>query len=58
MSEYTNKTKEELVKLVAAKRAAIRAFHIARLGGRVKNVKEAHNARKDIARILTAVNAQ
>ena len=51
-------TKTELVKTLAEKRAAIRAFAISRMGGKVKNVKEAKNNRRDIARILTAVNAQ
>lgn len=58
MSEYTTKTKEELLKELATKRVALRNFHTSRLGGKVKNVKEGKNLRKDIARILTAVNAQ
>lgn len=58
MSDYTNKTKEELSRLVAEKREALRVFRFAMAGGKVKDVREGGKIRKEIARILTAHNAQ
>ena len=58
MTEYNKMTKEQLIKTLAEKRVALRAFAISRMGGKVKNTKEAKNNRRDIARILTAVSAQ
>ncbi len=49
---------EEVRKLVAEKREALRKFRFAVTGGRVKNIKEGRALRKEIARALTAVNAQ
>ena len=56
MSEYTNKTKEELTRLVAEKREALRAFRFAMAGSKKKNVKEGKMLRKEIARLLTELN--
>lgn len=53
MSDYTNKTKEELTRLVAEKREALRAFRFAMSGSKTKNVKEGKRLRKEIARLLT-----
>ncbi len=58
MSEFAKKTKDELLKLLDEKRQALRAFKTNRLAGKVKNVKEGRSVRKDIARILTVLNAQ
>jgi ribosomal protein L29 len=57
MTEFTNKTKEELLKALAEKRVALRNFRTSLMGGKAKNVKEGHTAKKDIARIMTALNA-
>ncbi len=58
MTEYNNKSKGELVKALVEKRKALRDFAISRMGGKVKNVKEGLTSRRDIARIMTALNAQ
>ena len=54
--DYKDKTKEELHRLVAEKREAVRAFRFAMAGGKRKNVKEGKMLRKEIARILTALH--
>ncbi len=53
MSDFKNKTKEELNKTLAEKRIALRTFRFNISGSKVKNVKEGMNLRKDIARIMT-----
>jgi ribosomal protein L29 len=58
MNEFNNKNKDELKRLLVEKRKALHDFRFAFAGGRVKNVKEGKVARKDIARILTAMNLQ
>lgn len=58
MNEINNKTKEELKHLLVEKRKALHDFRFAFAGGKVKNVKEGKNARKDIARVLTAISMQ
>jgi ribosomal protein L29 len=56
--DYKSKTKEELTRLVAEYREKLRAFRFAMAGGKVKNVKEGHALRKEIARMLTEIKAQ
>lgn len=46
----------ELVKALAEKREALRAFRFAASGAKNKNVKEGALLKKDIARILTALS--
>ena len=58
MNEFNGKNKDELKKLLVEKRKAIHDFRFAFAGGKVKNVKEGRVARKDIARILTAISLQ
>jgi ribosomal protein L29 len=55
-SEIKNKSAEELNKMLAEKREAIRKFRFGVAGSRVKDVKEGRNARRDIGRILTELN--
>ena len=56
--DITTKTPADLVKLVAEKREALRLFRFGSAGAKAKNVREGRNIRKDIARILTALNAK
>jgi ribosomal protein L29 len=56
MNEFNNKNKDELKKLLVEKRKALHDFRFAFAGGKVKNVKEGKFARKDVARILTAMS--
>ncbi len=54
--EITNKTQADLAKMLSEKREALRVFRFGAAGAKTKNVKEGRAIRKDIARILTAVN--
>ncbi len=57
MKDFKNKTEKELKALLAEKRVALRNFRFSIAGSKIKNVKEGYGLRKDIARILTLVNA-
>lgn len=48
----------DLSKKLAEKRAALRGFRFDVAGSKIKNVKEGHNLRKEIAQIMTALNAK
>lgn len=56
MSKKTNtfskETPEELTKLLAERREALRAFRFSMKGSRIRNTKEGMKLRKDIARLL------
>jgi ribosomal protein L29 len=56
MNEFNNKSEGELKKTLVEKRKALHDFRFAFAGGKVKNVKEGKAARKDIARVLTAIS--
>jgi ribosomal protein L29 len=56
MKDLIKKTEKELTVMLKEKREALRAFSFGLSGGKVKNVKEGSNLKKDIARILTAIN--
>ena len=51
--EMNDKSPKELNTLLSEKRIALRAFRFAVSGSNVRNVKEGHALKKDIARILT-----
>lgn len=57
MKDFKNKTEKELKALLGEKRVALRNFRFSVAGSKVKNVKEGHVIKKDIARILTALTA-
>ena len=54
--QLREKKEEELKKLLSDKREKLREVKQNLASGRVKNVKEARNIKKDIARILTILN--
>ncbi|MBP6858706.1 MAG: 50S ribosomal protein L29 [Candidatus Pacebacteria bacterium] len=56
--DLTTKTPADLMKLVSAKREELRLFRFGGAGAKAKNVKEGRDIRREIARILTALNAQ
>ncbi len=56
IKEITNKTASDLSKLLGDKREALRVFRFGTAGAKTKNVKEGRVIRKDIARIMTALN--
>lgn len=58
MSEFSKKDKPELLKIVADKREALRAFRFGGAGSRTRNVREGRVLRRDIARVLTELRAR
>ncbi len=56
MKELINKTEKELGQLLKEKKEALRVFRFALSGGKTKNIKEGMNLKKEIARIMTALN--
>lgn len=54
--ELKDKKSIDLEKLVAEKKESIRTIRSNTSGSKTRNVKEMHNLKKDIARILTAMN--
>jgi ribosomal protein L29 len=58
MKDISNKTQADLAKLASDKREFLRVFRFGAAGAKTKNVKEGRAIRKDIARIMTAMNAK
>lgn len=58
MTELMKKTTAELSKLLADKKESLRAWKFGLAGSKSKNMKEGLATRKEIARILTAINAK
>lgn len=58
MSVYSGKTKQELRRTLFKEREKLRLFRFAMAGGKTKNVREGAVIRKEIARLLTEINAQ
>ena len=57
-SDTKQKSEKELQKDLASKREALRAFRFGISGSKTKNIKEGKNTKKEIARILTELNAR
>ena len=57
-SDWKGKDANALKTALAEKREALREFRWSISGSKVRNIKEAHNIRKEIARILTEQKAQ
>jgi len=55
---FKNKSEKELRTILKDKRNSLRDFRFKISKGKAKNVKEGRNLKKDIARILTALNAK
>ena len=56
MNDILKQSPAELSKLLADKRESLRAWRFGLTGSKVKNIKEGSATKKDIARILTAIN--
>ena len=56
MTDIKKKTAEDLKRLVSEKKEELRSFRFGLSGSKVKNIKEAKNTKKDIARILTVLS--
>lgn len=54
--ELKNKSRDELTKELDEKRIILRDMRFGLAGSKSKNVKEQKMVKKDIARILTAIN--
>lgn len=55
---YKNKQEKELIEILKDKRNSLRDFRFKISKGKVKNVKEGRNLKRDIAKILTALKAE
>jgi len=58
MKDIKSKTEKDLQKELSKKRELLREFRFGLSGTKVKDVKEGANIKKDIARILTELNAR
>jgi ribosomal protein L29 len=58
MKDLIKKTEKELVAMLKEKREALRVFRFALSGSKTRNIKEGNNIKKEIARIMTAINAK
>ena len=58
MAGIKDKSVESLHAELSEKREALRTFRFGGAGSRSRNVREGRNLRKDIARILTELNAR
>lgn len=56
--EIKDKNDKDLAKLLDEKRIAVREFRFGVHGSRARNTKEGRNDKKDIARILTEMQAR
>ncbi|MDE2037677.1 MAG: 50S ribosomal protein L29 [Patescibacteria group bacterium] len=56
--DISSKTPADLAKMLAEKRESLRAFRFGTAGSKEKDVKAGRALRKDIARIMTALNAK
>ena len=57
-NDFKKYSVEDLHKEITDKREALRTFRFGSAGSRSRNVREGRNLRKDIARLLTEVNAR
>ena len=58
MADISNKTVEVLQQELSEKREALRTFRFGGAGSRSRNVREGRTLRKEIARLLTEINAR
>ena len=58
MKELRKKSVRDLEKLLKEKREELRAFRFSSAGSRTRNVREGRTTRKEIAQILTELNAR
>lgn len=56
MKDLIKKNTKELNTMLAEKRVALKNFRFSVAGSNTRNVKEGNGLKKDIARILTAMN--
>ena len=57
-TSFKDHSSEDIAKLVSTKREALRGLRFSAVGSKNKNVKQARNLRKEIARALTEASAR
>ena len=57
-TSYKGKSREDLIKALNDKREELRSFAFGMAGAKTRNVNAGSQARKEVARILTELNAQ
>ena len=57
MKDIISKTPADLNKILTEKKEALRVFRFGTVGAKTKNVKEGRAIRKEIAQIMTVLNA-
>ncbi len=55
-SELTQKDKKELEKMINEKKEKLRQMRFNLVSGKVKNIREIREVKKDIAKMLTKIN--
>jgi len=55
MTEFKDKTKKELEKMLDDKQIALKNFRFGISGSKIKNMCEGRNLKKEIAQIMTAL---
>ena len=58
IKDSNKKTSAELEMMLIDKKEALRKFRFGVSGSKIKNTKEGHNLRKEIAKILTTINSE
>lgn len=58
VKEFEKETAETLQKMITDKREALRVFRFEGAGSRRRNVREARNLRKEIARVMTELSTR
>jgi ribosomal protein L29 len=53
MTDYKNKSKAEILKLIAEKKDSLSKFRFGIAGSKIKNMREGRVLRRDIARLNT-----
>ena len=56
IKELREKTEDELRALLSEKREALRKYRFEMMHGKIKNIKQGREIKKDISRILTLLN--
>jgi ribosomal protein L29 len=57
-TDFKKYTVEDLQKEIAEKRESLRTFRFGSAGSRSRNTREGRNLRKEVARMLTELNAR
>lgn len=58
ITELSQKTKEELLKLLEEKKRDVQDLKMQMVSGKIKSVKNLKESKKDIARIFTLLNQE